>query len=111
MRWPDVLSQFNTLIARYEALLDELQNPVLQRMLIHPKSVPKEDPDFIPRVWLRTKLVPEILDQEEKLRKEILGAGTMAELVTGRNHKALDYQDEAHTRVVLKTWEVNEREV
>lgn len=43
--WPEILAQFNILIAKYESLLVELK-PTLRQMIVHPKSIQESDPDM-----------------------------------------------------------------
>ncbi|KAJ3074103.1 hypothetical protein HDU98_012131 [Podochytrium sp. JEL0797] len=68
--WPIVLGQFNSLIAKYESITGELQIPVvpLNRLQTVPQYLPPADPDYIPRVLLRTRLDQELLDAESKIR-------------------------------------------
>ncbi|KAJ1526502.1 hypothetical protein HK096_011300, partial [Nowakowskiella sp. JEL0078] len=89
----------------YENLLKDIQNPLLAQLLVFPNSIPANNPDFVPRVWLRSRLIPEIVDAEEALREDILKNGKIAESVTGRNAKVVNYNDEAQVRVILKAWE------
>ncbi|ORY50748.1 hypothetical protein BCR33DRAFT_712739 [Rhizoclosmatium globosum] len=68
--WPIVLGQFNSLIAKYESIMGDLQIPVipLKQLIVAPQVLPPADPDFVPRVLLRTRLDQELFDVEEKLR-------------------------------------------
>ncbi|KAI9208601.1 uncharacterized protein BJ171DRAFT_210865 [Polychytrium aggregatum] len=67
--WPVVQSQFSTLLAKYETIVNELGSDVLKQLLVFPKSLPVEDPDFLPRVLLRTKLIPEIEESYADTKK------------------------------------------
>ncbi|KAI8929032.1 hypothetical protein BC831DRAFT_445139 [Entophlyctis helioformis] len=63
--WPPVLDQLNTILARFESVQGELLGtPGLREALVQPHMLLLDDPEFIPRVLLRTKLIPEIEDQE-----------------------------------------------
>ncbi|KAH6566191.1 hypothetical protein BASA50_004070 [Batrachochytrium salamandrivorans] len=73
--WPLVLSQLNNIIARYESILRELQLPAFAQALVHPHVLIQQDPDFIPRILLRTKLIPEIEDEEREVVAEYLRIG------------------------------------
>ncbi|KAJ3094004.1 hypothetical protein HDU97_008724, partial [Phlyctochytrium planicorne] len=64
---PETLSQFNSLITKYESLTNELQATLLKQLILHPKNVDREDPERIPRVFLRTKLIPQIEQVETDL--------------------------------------------
>jgi hypothetical protein len=59
--WPDVVAQCNTVVAHYESFVQELQQlEIFQHVLIHPHILDPTDPEFFPRIMLRTKLVPQI---------------------------------------------------
>ncbi|EGF83033.1 hypothetical protein BATDEDRAFT_84563 [Batrachochytrium dendrobatidis JAM81] len=73
--WPPVLDQLNNIIARYESILRELQSPVFSQALVHPHMLIQEDPEFIPRILLRTKLIPEIDDEERNVISAYIGTG------------------------------------
>ncbi|KAJ3021653.1 UNVERIFIED_CONTAM: hypothetical protein HDU68_009516 [Siphonaria sp. JEL0065] len=67
--WPVVLGQFNSLIAKYESITNELQQLVyLKHLVTGPVELPLFDPDSIPRVVLRTRLDQELLDAEDAIR-------------------------------------------
>lgn len=57
---PQVHNQFTTLMTRYSSLTHELSTPFMKTLLVHPFQLPPIDPDFIPRVLLRSKLIPEL---------------------------------------------------
>nr|KAJ3420354.1 hypothetical protein HK105_005778 [Polyrhizophydium stewartii] len=62
--WPPVLEQLNSIIARFESVQRELMAQSVPLALVHPHMLIPQDPDFIPRILLRTKLIPEIEDAE-----------------------------------------------
>jgi hypothetical protein len=71
--YPELLSQFNTVAAQFSMLTFELDQIILFAHIL-----PKEDPDFFPRVLLRTKLDPAVQDlfdidipPQDKIREEI----------------------------------------
>ncbi|KAJ3320849.1 hypothetical protein HDU76_000203 [Blyttiomyces sp. JEL0837] len=65
--WPEVLAQFNALISKYDSILHELQDPVIKQTSVYPQTLPIEDPDFLPRVLLKTKLIVDIEEAERAL--------------------------------------------
>jgi len=71
--WPLILDKFNILIARYNQLLQEVSCKFLKECVIHPDSLPEDDPDSIPRFLLRTKFIPEIEEMESNLIVSIAG--------------------------------------
>ncbi|RKO92649.1 hypothetical protein BDK51DRAFT_42495 [Blyttiomyces helicus] len=93
-RWPDVLSQFNILIAKYESLMAEMRSPLFKYTLPIPSTLPQDDPDFLPRVLLRTKLIPDIEEGEETLRRKAL-----------ESEPAIDFIDEAAVKAVVREYE------
>ena len=121
---PEVLSQFNTFISKYESLLVEMQDPLLRQLLVIPQALPVEDPDFskiwkqskfspnslilifqkVPRVLLRTKLIPEIEEEEQAVRlryaERCKAAGISLPAPT------VNQLDEGAIRQELRMWEV-----
>jgi len=71
--WPLILDKFNILITRYNQLLQEVSCNYLKGCVIHPDSLPEDDPDSIPRYLLRTKFIPEIEEMESNLIVSIAG--------------------------------------
>ncbi|KAJ3413445.1 hypothetical protein HDV05_008014 [Chytridiales sp. JEL 0842] len=47
-----------------------MQSQSLKQSILTPESLLPEDPEFLPRVLLRTKLIPEIEDAEKNARIE-----------------------------------------
>ncbi|KAI9005634.1 hypothetical protein DFJ74DRAFT_396311 [Hyaloraphidium curvatum] len=64
--WPEVLSRFQILNIRYGQVLDEISRSSVANYVAFPFGLP-EDPEFIPRVLLRTKLIPEIEAEQQKI--------------------------------------------
>ncbi len=55
---PDI---FNILLSKYVSLSNEMATcKLLKSLVLVPKAFIPEDPEFIPRVLLRTKLIPEL---------------------------------------------------
>eukprot|EP00842_Homolaphlyctis_polyrhiza_P006336 jgi/Hompol1/6703/HPOL_000305-RA len=77
--WQPVLEQLNNIIARFESTLREIETPEMSQALLHPHMLIPQNPDFIPQILLRTKLIPEIDDSDKAVNKiahhnEIVGA-------------------------------------
>ncbi|KAJ3197104.1 hypothetical protein HK101_006066 [Irineochytrium annulatum] len=76
--WPDILSQFNSLISKYGSIVQELQQHHFRRALAYPESVSAARPDLVP-ILLRTKLIPEIEEAEwAAMAKYASGGGAAA---------------------------------
>lgn len=58
--WNQVSSAISVLTAKYESVVEEIEGFVFKSLLVHPHTLPPEDPDFVPRILLRTKLIPEL---------------------------------------------------
>ncbi|KAI8803009.1 hypothetical protein BJ742DRAFT_777683 [Cladochytrium replicatum] len=102
--WPEILAHFNTLVAKYEALVQETQAPILKQLLAIPDQLPVDDPDFLPRVLLRTKLIPEIEDEHARLLDKIVSEGKVTYSLPSA--APIDYSDETAARSFLRGWEV-----
>ncbi|KAJ3270836.1 hypothetical protein HDV01_007385 [Terramyces sp. JEL0728] len=91
---PDFLLQFNSTIAKYESLITDLQSSKYQQTIVLPHLLIKEDPEFYPRVLLRTKLVPDVTDMQDQV------------LYNHIDPKDRDYQkDEPAMKQIAKSWE------
>ncbi|KAJ2993985.1 hypothetical protein HDV02_001920 [Globomyces sp. JEL0801] len=94
--WPELLSQFNATIAKYESLISELQHEKYSLCLVHPHLLQKEDPEFFPRVMLRTKLIPAVEDQQNELlaiNDPSNSSQTQAAKPTDEDHVKKELQD------------------
>ncbi|KAJ3106030.1 hypothetical protein HDU96_008361 [Phlyctochytrium bullatum] len=67
-QWTEILAQFNSLISKFQTVTNELQAPYVRQLLLYPSKISPQDPEFVPRVFLRTKLIPEIENMEKALR-------------------------------------------
>ncbi|KAJ3319301.1 N-alpha-acetyltransferase 35 NatC auxiliary subunit [Boothiomyces sp. JEL0866] len=91
---PDLLLQFNSTIAKYESLITDLQSSKYQQTIVLPHLLMKEDPEFFPRVLLRSKLVPDVTDMHDDV------------LYTHIDPKDRDYQkDDPAIKQAVKSWE------
>ncbi|KAJ3197266.1 hypothetical protein HDU67_003784 [Dinochytrium kinnereticum] len=80
--WTEILSQFNSLITKYDTLVGELQASYLKQLVAYPSSISARDPEYIPRLLLRTKLIPQIEDLEKSLG--VQKADTLGNPTSGR---------------------------
>ncbi len=94
--WPDLLAKFNVLAYRYKQLLEEVERLTLQNEIAHPFALPPMDEDFIPRILLRTKLLPDIETDDLKIQE---GEGAELEAMVA----AVDPLDEEQALEVEKT--------
>jgi len=70
-----MLAKFNVLSYRYKQILEEVERLTMQNHIAHPFAVPQSDEDFVPRILLRTKMIPEIENEDQQIQE-----GTAAEL-------------------------------
>eukprot|EP00808_Paulinella_micropora_P004554 g1459.t1 len=72
-KWPQVLEEFLTLATQFSKLQEELRRPgalaKLQNSVAQPSS-----PDFDPTILLRTRPLPEVEEQQEKLQAQFAGS-------------------------------------
>ncbi|KAJ3254074.1 hypothetical protein HK103_007535 [Boothiomyces macroporosus] len=93
-KWPDLLLQFNSTIAKYESLITDLHTSKYQQTIVLPHLLIKEDPEFFPRVLLRTKLIPDVTDMHDDI------------LFTQIDPKERDYQkDDPAMKQAMRAWE------
>ncbi|KAJ3383087.1 hypothetical protein HDU84_003869 [Entophlyctis sp. JEL0112] len=70
--WPEVLAHFNALIAKYESTLASLSaasgaGTPLRQLVAVPTHLPANDPDYVPRELLRTRLDQDVVDAETRV--------------------------------------------
>ncbi|KAJ3182599.1 hypothetical protein HDU85_002700 [Gaertneriomyces sp. JEL0708] len=97
-QWPSLLSRFNVLVALYRGLLTEMRAAWLKNTFAIPSMLPAENPEFLPNVLLRTKLIPEIEEAEEEQRKN-------APHPPGLSSDDINFLDEAAVRNAIRSWE------
>ncbi|KAI8824110.1 uncharacterized protein EV422DRAFT_307004 [Fimicolochytrium jonesii] len=70
--WPNALTQFNILVARFESLLGDLRSRKewLRTTIVAPSSIIPEVPEWTPNVLLRTTVEPQITEEEQKILDE-----------------------------------------
>ncbi|KAJ3390613.1 hypothetical protein HDU92_000366 [Lobulomyces angularis] len=100
--WQTILPQFNVLIAKYESLLSELEQPVLKKLIIHPQVLLPDDPEFFARVLFRTKLIPEI----EELEESILNFKQNTSKILPNANDNINILDENMVKNNLRNWEI-----
>ncbi|KAJ3101377.1 hypothetical protein HK100_004552, partial [Physocladia obscura] len=106
---PQILAQFNNLIAKYESITSELHNLssstiLLKQLLVVPQHLPPSDPDSIPRVLLRTRLDQELLDADENTRDEFTEQFRRSHSSLSLPEPTVNQLEQQALRVELKGW-------
>ncbi|KAI9145871.1 hypothetical protein BKA69DRAFT_304954 [Paraphysoderma sedebokerense] len=72
MSWPEMLSTYNLIVAKFVNIQQDLNPALLRNILLQPYNPPPANSEFIPRVLLRTKLIPSIESHISQIESETL---------------------------------------
>ncbi|KAF0480166.1 mediator of RNA polymerase II transcription subunit 8 [Gigaspora margarita] len=101
VNWVDYLNRFNIFLSKHVGFSNTFIESNLRKIVVHPKEIPPPEQDEKISFLLRTKRIPEIEEEEERIKHNV---SIEEDLYQDEKDAIVDMNDETKWDKLLNEW-------